>query len=186
MLQSAIHMVDTVHKPSSAPTASQVVASLAGHAELPAPRVRELLADAELARLVGGLIADADAAIYRDETVGMCLPRRAVGELLGGISRQAVAKRDGVDLLAVRQPGRRLCFYPACQFDGARPLDGLADILAVLGPTAPDGDGWAMAAWLCTPNALCGEHTPEAALRDGELEAVRTAAVRQAAAWAEN
>jgi hypothetical protein len=53
----------------------------------------------------------------------------------------------------------------------------------VLGPHDPAGDGWAVAVWLRTPNALCGQRTPEAALRAGELEIVRRAAVGQAAVW---
>lgn len=163
-----------------------MVAAIAGHAGLPARRVRQLLADEDLARLVGVLMAGADDASHHDAVVGVCLPRRAVAELLGGISRQAVSQRDGVDLLAVRQPGRRWMLYPVFQFDGARPLAGLAEVLAVLGPVDPGGDGWAVALWLRAPNPLCGDHTPEQALRAGDYEAVRVAAEEQAGIWLED
>jgi hypothetical protein len=150
---------------------------------LPARRVRELLAEDDLARLVGGLVADADTTARHDQMVGVCVPRWVAAEILGGVSRMAVATRDGHDLLAVGQPGRRWGRSPAFQFDGGRPLEALADVLAVLGPHDPAGDGWAVAVWLGTPNALCGQRTPEAALGAGELEIVRRAAVRQAAVW---
>lgn len=176
-------MIDTVEPAAPTPTATQVVAAIAAHAGLPARRVRRLLADDELARLVGALLGGADTGLHHDEVVGACLPRRAVTELLGGISRQAVAQRDGVDLLAVRQPGRRWLLYPVFQFDGARPLDGLADVLTVLGPHDPAGDGWAVAHWLRTPNALCGQRTPEQALREGAVAQVREAAAQEAATW---
>lgn len=176
-------MVDAAEKPTKAAKASEVVAGVADYAELPPSRVCELLAEEELARLVGGLVAGADTASHHDAVVGVCLPRRAVAELLGGISRQAVVKRDGVGLLTVRQPGRRWLLYPAFQFDGASPLNGLADVLTLLAPYDPAADGWAVALWLRTSNPSCGQRTPEEALRAGYLEVVHSAAVRQAAAW---
>jgi hypothetical protein len=179
-------MVETSWAAGSAPTAAQTIAGLAGHARLPSGRARELLGNQDLARLVGTLLADADAVAHRDEVVGACLSRRAVGELLGGISRQAVAQRDGGDLLAVCPGGRRATrLYPAFQFDGSRPLEGLAEVLGVLCPADPAGDRWAVAVWLRTPNVACGGITPEHGLREGRLEQVWAAAVAQAKEWAE-
>lgn len=186
LLRSAVDMVAMVERSRSVPSVGDVVAALAGYAELPARRVRELLADDDLARLVGGLVADADTRARNEETVGLCVPRRVAADILGGVSRQAVAKRDDVELLAVRQPGRRWVWYPVFQFDGGRPLEGLADVLAVLAPHDPEGDGWAVAVWLRTPNRTVGGRTPEEALRTGEHAVVCSAAECQANAWGED
>lgn len=62
-----------------------------------------------------------------------------------------VTTRDGLDL------------YPLWQFDGARLVRGLSDVLALVPETSVDG--WTLAAWLRTPEPELGEAPLDALVR---------------------
>lgn len=100
------------------------------------------------------------------------------GELLGGISRQAVdARRKKGGLLAVRPPGgRRGWRYPRCQFDVASEegvVPGLGRVLSVLG----DLGGWMALSFLLSPEERLGDERPLDALGEGRVEEVEEAAL---------
>lgn len=183
LLPCAVEMVEQVEMQAGGTlSADEVVAEIARHAHLPGEQVCELLGDDDLAGLVGRLAADVARTHEGLELIGPCLSRQAVADLLG-VTHQAVAKRDGIDLLALRAGGGRRCRvrYPAFIFDGSRPLVGLAGVLEQLRPLRPAGGD--VAVWLRTPNSECDGDPPERALRDGRQEQVGSAARPQARAW---
>lgn len=101
-----------------------------------------------------------------------------------GVTRQALSKRAAKrELLAVQDEEGRI-YYPDRQFmsDGTV-VPGLRQVLDTLATGTPVKWTWAL--WLAgTSRALNGQ-TPWAALHNGEVEEVLTAAARDAARWAE-
>ncbi|MSP61913.1 MAG: hypothetical protein EXR72_16585 [Myxococcales bacterium] len=89
-----------------------------------------------------------------------------------GISRQAVDKRRRAGTLLALDTGRRGYLYPVWQFGDQGPLFGLPGILGDL----RDRDPWARMGFFLTGDHRLGGRTPLAALRAGEVAAVRRAA----------
>lgn len=104
----------------------------------------------------------------------------AVRHLLGrtgrALSRQAVNKRR--DLLALRTGSGRVV-YPAFQFEGRSPVQGLREVLAVFDDVPVSR--WTLASWLCNPSRGLDGRSPMAELRSGNLDTVVAAAGRWAA-----
>ena len=95
-------------------------------------------------------------AFYDTEGVQQLLSRRGAP-----ITRQAVHKRRG--LLALTT-GSGQVVYPAFQFDGPRPVPGLAAVLDAL-PEAVVSR-WTVASWLVSPDAELGGARPVEVLRE--------------------
>ena len=95
-------------------------------------------------------------AFHDTEGVQRLLSRRGAP-----ISRQAVHKRRG--LLALTT-GSGQVVYPAFQFDGPRPVPGLAAVLDAL-PEAVVSR-WTVASWLVSPDAELGGARPLEVLRE--------------------
>lgn len=109
--------------------------------------------------------------------LGPSLAQADVARLLG-VSVQAVSKSRALLRLRNRD-GRPV--YPVLQFDGRRPLPGIAAVLAVLdGPLLP----LTTASWLTTVQDDLGRRTPVQALRDGDVDEVLALARRTASAAA--
>lgn len=98
---------------------------------------------------------------------GGAISSQQIAALLG-ISRQAVDKRRRRGTLIGLDLGRRGYVYPVWQVD----LPGLPEVLATLEELSP----WAQAGFFLAPNAWLADRTPLAALRTGEMDAVRSAA----------
>lgn len=94
---------------------------------------------------------DADVAARWSDVLGGFYTAKTVGELLGGISRQAVSKRG--DLLALHT-GRGRVVHPRMQFRRSRPAPGMAEVLAAV--PEPVIDRWTLAGWL----AGCSQQPP--------------------------
>lgn len=122
------------------------------------------------------LAADADDQAWVEQ-LGPALSGVMVARMLE-VSPQAVSSNKG--LLRLRMRSGRVG-YPILQFKGKRPIDGLADIVRLLGPAV--ATDWTIASWLTSPNADLGGDTPIEALRTGRhAESVGDAARRFAAA----
>jgi hypothetical protein len=87
---------------------------------------------------------------------------------LVGISRQAVDKRRRSGTLIGLSLGKKGYLYPVWQAD----IDGLKPVLAELREYGP----WTQAIFMLTPNSWLGGETPLTMLRQGETQAVATAA----------
>jgi hypothetical protein len=99
--------------------------------------------------------ADAVGPVYRTP---------AVRRLLGGVSRQALVDRARRHtLLALRTADDHLV-WPAFQFAGSRPLEGLARVLGVFDR---DVDEWMLARWLRVGQAALDTRSVVDWLRDG-------------------
>lgn len=94
------------------------------------------------------------------------------GELLGGISRQAVDKRRRAGRLLALPAGGRGYRYPVWQFAEGGVLPGLEEVLPDLGV----GDPWMRAAFFLGGNVRLEGDTPLEELRRGRVEKVRRAA----------
>jgi len=122
------------------------------------------------------LAADADDQAWVEQ-LGPALSGATVARMLG-VSPQAVSSNKG--LLRLRMRSGRVG-YPIFQFAGKRPIDGLADIIRMLGPLV--ATDWTTASWLTSSSEDLGGETPIDALRDGHRPAtVAIAAQRFAAA----
>jgi hypothetical protein len=112
-----------------------------------------------------------------DREVGPYATSAQLADLLG-MSKQAVSKRvHGETLLAL--PRRNQLLYPLFQFgaDG-QPLPGIAEVIRALKDAVTST--WLIADWLVSRHSELGR-APVEALRDGDVEAVETAARRYAA-----
>lgn len=95
--------------------------------------------------------------------VGPASAQRDVARLLGK-SEQAVSK--DVNLLRIRnRDGRPV--YPIMQFDGRRPLSGVAEVVRILATVA---DPLTIASWLTATNPALGSGRPIDALRRGDVD----------------
>lgn len=112
------------------------------------------------------------------DEAGGALGATEAGEILGGISRQAVdARRKKGRLLAVAT-GRHGWRYPRCQFapEGTRDkvVRGLDKVLAAI---EDDLGGWMRLAFLLSPEERLGGRRPLDLLKEsGEVDAVERAA----------
>lgn len=97
--------------------------------------------------------------------IGTALSQPDVARLLH-VSVQAVSKNRGL-LRLTNRDGRVV--YPVMQFDGRRPLPGLARVLGALdGSLLP----LTVASWLTLATPALDDNTPVHALRDGDIDRV--------------
>ncbi len=113
------------------------------------------------------------------KVIGPVYSTAQVTMLLRG-SRQAVNDRvRRRTLLALRTADEHLV-YPTFQFEGAKVLPGLADVLQAVGDVV---DPWTLASWLVAPQPELGGSVIETLARQGaatpEVMAAATAAVRR-------
>jgi hypothetical protein len=102
-----------------------------------------------------------------------------LSQLLGGISRQAVADRRNRRTLLGLKTSDGSWVYPTFQFDQRNEvIEGLPEILQLFDPR--EVDGWTVAGWLRSPLRSLGGETPIESLQRGAPEAV-VAAARDAA-----
>ncbi len=145
--------------------ATSVIDSIASEAGLTAAEVRAAFSDADVRGVAARLPSDWHAF---EAGLGPMLSRKTVAALLR-VSRQAVPKRDGRSLLALRGLAREV-LYPVWQFDGAQPMAGLDVILSTA-----DRAGWSpqkVAAWLRSGHKALAGRAPITALSDGAMAEV--------------
>lgn len=113
----------------------------------------------------GALLAT--AMLQWEEHVGPLLDWRKVASLMGTVStRQGVsdlAKRGR--LLALRTRGGQV-LYPMFQFRGAKPFPELPVLLDLFGEAGLDG--WTVASWFVTSQALLDDQSPARWLKAGK------------------
>lgn len=107
-----------------------------------------------------------------NELIGPFHTTAQVAELLGGISRQAVAERRRRRTVLALRTADGAWVYPSFQFDERNQLlAGLAEVLGCFDPESVDE--WTVAGWLVARHqALGGETVVERLRRGGDLEAV--------------
>jgi len=105
------------------------------------------------------------------QTAGGALSAQDVAELLG-ITRQAVDKRRSQNQLIALTQGRRGYIYPSFQFEDAKTLSGLGDVLEEL----KSFDPWMQLAFFVNSNDRLSGKTPAATLRAGKQSEVLRAA----------
>lgn len=144
---------------------------------MPSVEVRYQRATKDAREMVDEILAaDADDQAWVEQ-LGPALSGAAVARMLG-VSPQAVSSNKG--LLRLRMRSGRVG-YPIFQFAGRLSVDGLADIVRMLGPVV--ATEWTIASWLTSPSVDLGGETPIDTLRDGHRSApVAIAAQRFAAA----
>ncbi len=109
------------------------------------------------------------------DQLGPFYDANGVRELLGGVTRQAVADRARRGVLLALRTGTDQVVYPAFQFDPhGRALAGLPEVLAVF--DLDEVVRWTVASWLTSPDPDLAGRTPIAALHDGDLDQVLAAA----------
>jgi hypothetical protein len=102
---------------------------------------------------------------------GGVLSSGKVAELLN-VSRQAVDKRRAANRLLALTQGRRGYSYPSFQFEEAKTLDGLEEVLKNLSALDP----WMQLKFFTSPHERLGNKTPIEALRTGKVNDVVRAA----------
>lgn len=152
-------------------TDAEVLFELLAHSKLlEALEEKDPLAEARLkgVQAQARLLAEAGGAASGAEA----------GEMLGGISRQAVdARRKKGGLLAVSVPGgRRGWRYPRCQFDRTSEGGVIPGLGRVLSATEDLG-GWMALSFLLSPEERLGGKRPLDALREGRVGEVEEAAL---------
>lgn len=146
-------------------------------AEAPAPSLEALLAALQAPEILEQLRQE--APLLRARLRGIRAKQRllqaeggvATGQEfadLVGISRQAVDKRRRGGTLIGLSLGKKGYLYPVWQAD----IDGLKPVLAEL----REYGSWTQAAFMLTPNSWLGGETPLSMLRQGETQAVVSAA----------
>ncbi len=143
--------------------------------------------EAALVALVGERPPDADpvlaghtaaleavAGVMWHDEIGPFYDTDGVRQLLGGVSKQAVADRVRRHRLLALRTGSGRLVYPTSQFDGRSVRPGLADVLGLVAPD--DTEAWYVASWLTTPDPRLGGREPMAALADGDTDTVLAAA----------
>lgn len=103
-----------------------------------------------------------------------------IAQILGGISRQAVADRRGRGTLLGLKTADGAWVYPAFQLDEHNAvLSGLPEILKIL--TASGVDEWTLASWLTSPMGSLGELSAVEWLRQGKGRAILRTVAEDAA-----
>jgi hypothetical protein len=108
--------------------------------------------------------------ILREEggTVGV----GEMGELLGGISAQAVDRRRRKGRLLALPVGKGSYRYPVWQVADGAVIEGFEEVLPSFGVEDP----WMRAAFFLSGDARLGGERPLDRLRQGDIEAVKRAA----------
>lgn len=114
-------------------------------------RIRGIVAQHRLLREEGGVCSAAE-----------------LGDLLGGLSRQAIDKRRKHGKLIALDLGRHGYRYPVWQIHRGTVLPGLEQVIAEL----DECDPWTQVAFMLGPSSWLGGEAPLAALRRGEVERV--------------
>lgn len=167
-----------------APAHRRVLSAIARELRLRDPDGTQINAADDLDE-IGRQAADRlfDDARRWHEQLGTCYDVDGVRRLLSRdgrpVSRQAVSKRRG--LLALTTGSGRVV-YPAFQFRGSAPVDGLGSVLGAV----PEAlvSRWTLASWLASPNPELDGERPIDVLADGYAPAVLTVARRWASALA--
>jgi hypothetical protein len=120
---------------------------------------------------------DADDRAWMDQ-LGPAYRQADVAVLLTK-SKQAVSSDRRLLRLVMRSGG---VGYPAFQFDGRRPLPGIAEVVEILGPVVETS--WTIASWLTSPQPDLGGERPVNLLRLGDETPVIASAHRFARALA--
>lgn len=134
---------------------SDALAKLGADDPLTVARIRGLLAQQRL-------LSDEGGACSGEE----------LGQLLGGLSRQAIDKRRRTGKLIALNLGRHGFRYPVWQINRGLVLPGLDRVIAALDAC----DSWTQVSFMLSPNSWLGSETPLAALRRGEADRVVAAA----------
>lgn len=133
----------------------EVLGALSAQDPLAAARVRGARQTHELLREEGGTVGAGE-----------------MGELLGGISAQAVDKRRRKGKLLALPVGKGGYRYPAWQVENGAVLEGFEEALSVFGVEDP----WMRAAFFLSGDVRLGGERPLETLRKGDIEAVKRAA----------
>ena len=133
----------------------EVLGELSSQDPLAAARVRGARQAREILREEGGTVGAGD-----------------MGELLGGISAQAVDKRRKKGRLLALPVGKGSYRYPVWQVHGGSVVEGFEDVMGELGV----GDPWMRATFFLSGDSRLGGERPLDRLRWGDVEAVRRAA----------
>ena len=164
--------------------ATHVRRALAGLAESYAERGRSLEELGTAQEIAKRMLASVPAPSDWDELLGPCFSTSKVAQLLGNISRQAIAeRRDRCTLLALRTADGSYV-YPVFQFNAHNEvLPGLAKVLQCF--ESKDADEWTVAGWLvASQRSLNGRSVIDAlaSARAGEkvVELARAQAARYA------
>lgn len=107
------------------------------------------------------------------EQEGGAVSAEELGQMLGGISAQAVNKRCRAGRLLGLPVGENRYRYPVWQVEGGKALSGLAEVIEVLGVEGP----WMRAAFFLGGNVRLGGERPLDELRGGNVEVVKEAAI---------
>jgi len=135
--------------------APAVLGALSAQDPLAAARVRGARQAREILREEGGTVGAGE-----------------MGELLGGISAQAVDKRRRKGRLLALPVGKGSYRYPMWQVAGGTVIEGFEDVLSSFGVEDP----WMRASFFLSGDARLGGERPLDRLRRGDVEAVKRAA----------
>jgi hypothetical protein len=126
------------------------------------------------------MLATIPAPFRWDDLLGPFYSGAQIAELLGGISRQAVAdRRERRTLLGLKTTDGTVV-YPTFQLDDRnKALPGLPEVLQCF--RGSGADDWMLAGWLVSPLAVLNERSIIQAIRDGEDLKLLLALARDAA-----
>ncbi len=164
--------------------AKHVRRALVGLAENYAEKGRSLEDLGTAQEIAKRMLATVPSPSDWDEMLGPFYSTSKVAQLLGNISRQAVAeRRDRHTLLALRTVDGSYV-YPVFQFDAHNEvLPGLAMVLQCFDPK--DADAWTVAGWLvASQRPLSGRSVIEALVSSRSYEKVVELAQAQATRYA--
>jgi hypothetical protein len=145
-----------------------------------AERGRSLADVASPQELAARMVAVVPRPSQWDDLLGPFYGGAQIAEVLGGISRQAVAERRERRTLLGLKTADGHWVYPVFQLDERNTvLPGLSDLLRALAESGVDD--WSLAGWLVSPlRSLAGRTPIEWLLQSGDLAAL-LAAGREAA-----
>jgi hypothetical protein len=171
-------------KPFLESVAKHVRRALAGLAESYAEKGRSLEDLGTAEEIAKRMLATVPAPSDWDELLGPFYSTSKVAQLLGNVSRQAIAERRERRTLLGLRTAEGSYVYPAFQFDAHNEvLPGLADVLQCFDPK--DVDAWTVAGWLVSSQrSLSGRSVIEALTSGREREKVVALAGAQAARYA--
>ena len=101
-----------------------------------------------------------------DDALGPFYSSAQIGDVLGGVSRQAVAERRARRTILALRTADGHWVYPTAQFDQHHEvLDGLPDLIQTL--AASGVDEWTLGGWLVSPMTSLEGYSPIRWLRAG-------------------